>query len=136
MSASPRQLFKDAQDLSVGEAVRRGITTNILAALLGVAAVISASIDVVISGLATLGDNIAAIPAAIASGGAFLIEVGADISAQNLGQLGLLGIIGGVVLALVSIWIFLQFLQEPETGNLFALIPLDIPLIGSEEEEE
>lgn len=136
MSASPSELFERASNLSIADAVRQSITQQILAIAFGIAAIISALFGLIVSAFETLGEQVGAIPAAILGGGADIIQFGAGVTAAALEQFGIVAFIIGIVIVLIGIWILIQFLQEPETGDFFPGIPFDLPIGGVREEEE
>ncbi|TKX55104.1 hypothetical protein EXE44_16505, partial [Halorubrum sp. SS7] len=72
---------------------------------------------------------------------AALIEAGARISENSIAAVfgqtlaGILALPLTVALALVSLYLLARYLNEEETGNVIAGLPIDVPVVGTDEEE-
>lgn len=117
---------------------------------LGISAVFTAIGAVLTTGVFTLADLVIKPAAALADVSAFAVEVifgsplgvilaGADETMRSLTggwSLGPFTLPFAVIVVLLTFWIVQQYLEEPETGNLFPTLPFDIPFLGADEEGE
>lgn len=118
--------------------------------LTGTGAVLFAFAQALVRGVLTFGDLITRpiqalltvaidLVDAIFGGAASIINLGAIASALSIGPGGLfanpLSFVFGIGIVLGGLYLFGQFLQEPETGNALPGLP-DIPVLGRDEEGE
>ncbi|TKX53028.1 hypothetical protein EXE42_14480 [Halorubrum sp. SP3] len=87
------------------------------------------------------GQSIAALFDGLLTAPAALIEAGARISENSIAAVfgqtlaGILALPLTVALALVSLYLLARYLNEEETGNVIAGLPIDVPVVGTDEEE-
>lgn len=135
-----REAFRRASESdSLGESIRIGIGATITAIGMSLVSGIFTIADVVLKPLTSLGD-VAAFGVEVIFGAPLdVILAGAEESMRSLTggwSLGPFTLPFAVAIVLLTFWIVLQYLEEPETGNVIPSLPFDLPFIGAEEEGE
>lgn len=138
--ATASQLFdraKNAADLQ--SLLKQGIGGSILAVFFGITSGILSLADVVIKPVNALGSAVANLTTAIFGGPAEIILAGVEATAQSiLGpfNVGPASFALSIAAVLGGLYVVGRYRDEEETGNLLVGLPIDIPVIGEEEEGE
>ena len=97
----------------------------------GVGKIINAVVDLITTPFTELAGSIAALMGGLLEEPAGVLEKTAQASAQAIAaQFGWLALPVGVAVVLVSIYMVVQYLEQPETGDTIVGLPFDTPDIG------
>jgi len=102
--------------------------------------IVNAVTDFATTPFESAGESIATLFDGLLTGPAALIQAGSAISESAIRSVfgetlaGILALPLTVALALASLYLLAEFLNEKETGNLFPGLPFDVPVIGADEE--
>lgn len=136
MARSPAEILADARGRKLGALATTGIGALWLAAIESGIETLQAFFQIPIQLFNSFAEAVGALVASFVLEPLGIIQAGAQISAAELRQFGILAFIAGLVLVLLGYWIINTYLNEEETSNFLPGLPFDVPFVGVEEEAD